>query len=192
MFGNYESYVNERKLTYKETLLTVVNAKTINPSDYRKFDFIGGSVPDKIQIENKIFTLNSLLFPSNYINNVTKSGIKDVAMLWLDQAKNATQTWKPIAVVDVVKEIEGNANSCLNSLISFSTIRGKGEVTKDFEYDFSFDDVNSYFTTSSAATLDTSLLSLFAYLLMLLPWLYAKRHPKCTGASTTADYEVVL
>lgn len=190
MFTEYESYVENRKNLYEHNLRSVAVAKGINPSDYTNYDFVSSSVSDDVQIQNKMFTIHADLFPSNYSDSISRTGIKEVATDWLRKAKNTTNDWKPIGVVEVVNQVEMNSQKWKNDLITLSQTRQNGEITNDFDYDLSFDDVKTHFTTLGKPTPLSIGLAVGAYLLMLLSWFVTKRSSK--RGFSTAPYEVEL
>jgi energy-coupling factor transporter transmembrane protein EcfT len=191
MFAEYESYADIREYLYELKLKSIADAKNINPSEYAEY-FENNGVTDEKQIKNKIFILHADLFPTNYSDTTANNGIKEVATEWLANAKNITNSWKPIGIVSVVNEVEQNSTDWLNTLINLSKVREKGEQTIDFEYSLSFDDVKTDFKTLGKPTGLTIGLSALTYVLMLLSWFVTKRDSRSTGSLTTAPYEVVL
>jgi len=177
MFAAYEKYTENRIKMYKGNLESAVRTKDISPIDYINYDFVN-STTDQTQIDKKLKDIRKDLFPTNYTDTSTKRGIKDVATDWLSKAKNTTNDWKPIGVVEVVNQVEMNAQTWKNDLVRLSQKRQKGEETEDFEYDLSFDDVKAHFTTLGAPTPLSIGLAVVAYLLMLLSWLISKRSSK--------------
>lgn len=192
MFSEYERYAENRKDLYKSKLHSVVAAKSINPSEYTEYGFEHNSVSDDKQIENKLFTLQAELFPSNYSDTALNNGIKEVATVWLSNAKNTVTNWRPIGIVNVVNEVEQNSMEWRSMLIELSSARAKGEQAEDFTYELSFDDTKQHFTTLGVPTPLSIGLAVGAYLLMLLPWFVTKRNSRSQGATQTAAYEIVL
>lgn len=180
MFAEYEAYVITRESTYKGKLQGVVDAKNIRNKDYTKYGFVNGMAPDNKQIDNKMFTIHTLLLPPNYSDSTSKKGIKEVATTWLKNAKNITSTWNPISIVSVINNVENNSKNWRNQLISLSKERGDGEEYFDFDYRLSFDDVKTHFTKLSKPTPLSIGLATGAYLLMLLSYLISKRSSKTT------------
>ena len=65
LFDDYESYANNRLNIYENKLKSIVAAKRVSPTEYSNYGFVSGT-DDNTQIENKMFTLNAQLYPSNY------------------------------------------------------------------------------------------------------------------------------
>lgn len=178
MFSEYERYAANRENLYKAKLQSVVAAKKTNPQAYKAYGFQKGSVSDGKQMDNKMFTLHADLFPTNYSDNVKHNGLKEVATRWLEEAKNTTNSWKPIGVVSVVNDVEQNSINWLNQLDSISSIRENGEQAIDFEYKLSFNDVKTHFSTLTKPNPLSIGLAVGAYLLMLLSYLISSRSSK--------------
>lgn len=193
MFSEYETYAENRENLYKNKLKSVVDAKNINPGEFNKYGFkANNGVSIEKQIDNKMFTVHTVLFPSNYSDTVANNGIKEVAAEWLAHAKSTINSWNPIGTINIVNDVEKYSTKWLNELIALSKQHQQGEQAKDFAYDLSFDDTKNYFTTPGNPTGLSIALSAGAWLLMLLSWLVTKRDSRSTGALTTAPYEVVL
>ncbi len=192
MFGEYEGYANTREITYKGKLQGIVAAKSIRDKDYSDYGFVNGSAPDNIQIDNKMFTIHTLLFPPNYSDSISKKGIKEVAIAWLKNAKKITSNWKPIGIVSVVNNVEKNSEDWRNQLINLSKERGDGEEYFDFDYKLSFNDVKTNFTTTGKPTSLSIGLAVVAYLLMLFSYLISKRSTKSTVGTTKekGEYDI--
>ncbi|MEI7582739.1 hypothetical protein [Runella sp.] len=169
MFSAYEQYAETRKSLYNSTLKSVVNAKNTNPSEYAAYGFQNSGVPDNIQIRNKMFAINADLFPSNYRE------MKKADSTWLANARNIVTSWKPIGIVNVVKEVEQNSKSWLADLVEFSTKTERREEAQNFTYNLSFDNVKTHFTTLGKPTPLSIVLAIVAYLLMLLSYLVIPR-----------------
>jgi hypothetical protein len=193
MFTEYESYAENRKYLYENKLKSVVNAKNINPGEFKKYGFEeDNGVSNEKEIENKMFTVHAVLFPSNYSDTVANNGIKEAAAEWLAHAKSTVNSWNPIGTVNIVNDVEKYSTKWLNELIELSKQRQQGEQAEDFAYNLSFDDTKMYFTTPGKPTGISVGLAVVAWGLMLLSWLVTKRDSRSTGALTTAPYEVVL
>lgn len=194
MFAKYERYVENRKNLYEHNLQSVAAAKGINPSDYANYGFVSGSVSDDVQIKNKMFTIHADLFPSDYSDSISRTGIKEVATDWLANAKSTTSDWKPIGVVKVVNEVDANSQNWLSQLKGFSQTRQNGEIANDFDHELSFDDVKTHFTTLGKPTPLSIGLAVGAYLLMLLSYLISKRSSKSTigTVKNKGEYDIEL
>lgn len=179
MFPAYETYASNRENLYENKLKAVVAAKSTNPAEYAEYGFNDTSgVDDASQIETKMFTVHADLFPSNYSDPVSNDGLKEIATSWLQKAKNITTAWKPIGIGNVVNDIEKNSNEWLSSLVTYSQKTQPGEQATDFEYNLSFDEVKTYFTTLNSPTNLSIFLAIPAYVLMLLSWYVTKRSTK--------------
>ncbi len=185
MFAEYEHYAENRENTYLRNLRTAIKYQNVNSSDYTKYGFENNGVSDEIQIENKMFTIHADLFPTNYSDTTNNNGIKEVAKAWLSDAKRKISGWKPISIVDVLNEIDQNSNDWLNQLVVLSSVHEKGEDPEEFVYNLSFNDVKNRFTTSGKPTPLSIFWAVFAYILMLLPYLISKRSTKTTVGTTT-------
>ncbi len=186
MFVMYEQYVEVRKNLYKGNLQSAVDAKAqgIDHTDYDNYRFVNGQAPDNIQIDNKMFTIHTLLFPPNYSDTSSNKGIKEVATNWLKNAKNITNNWNPISIVSVINDVEKNSMNWRTQLINLSKERGVGENYFDFDQKLSFDNVKKYFTMDEKPTMLTITLATVAYLLMLLSYIVSKRSSKSTVGIT--------
>jgi hypothetical protein len=194
MFTDYEAYVESRKRNYKGQLETAVYTKTSGNKDYTDYGFVSdGGVADEIQINNKLFTIHSDLYPTNYSDTSKKNGLREVATGWLEEAKNTNKSWRSIGIVNVVNHVKKNSEDWKNKLVGFSKVREKGEKkAEDFKPELSFDDVQNYFTIIGKPTPLSIALAVVAYLLMLMSWFITKRHSRSTGILTRAPYEIVL
>ncbi len=181
MFAEYERYAVNRENLYRSTLRSVTAAKNTNPSVYASYGFVNSGVTDIKQIENKMFTVHADLFPTNYSDKIKNNGIKEVATIWLSDAKNKITGWKPIGIVDVVNEVEQKSSDWLKTLVELSTVREQGEQASNFEYSLSFDNVKKHFTTLGKPTPLSVGLAVLAYLLMLLSWIATRRHTRFLG-----------
>ena len=190
MFAAYETYADNRENLYKNKLRGVVAAKNINPTEYAEYGFEHNSVSDASQIETKMFTVHADLFPTNYSETIANNGIKEVATSWLQDAKNTTNSWKPIGIVSVVNDIEKNSNEWLTTLVSLSQIREQGEQATDFEYLLSFDDAKMHFTKLGTPTGLAIGLAVLAYVLMLLPWIFSRRSSKKHEKNKANDTDI--
>jgi hypothetical protein len=176
MFADYEKYAANRKDIYKRRLISVVADKIIRPGDYRDYGFVE-STNDSTQIENKMFTLQTQLFPTNYDGN---GGIKQVAVNWLAGAKNSLNTkWAfTFGIVPVIQKSQTYITAWKEELKKISAFRAQGESTNDFDYTLTFGDVTGKFTTPGNPTAVSIGVAAGLYFLMLLPYLVSKRSSK--------------
>jgi len=178
MFAAYESYAKNRENLYKKKLESVVAAKRIDTAEYKAFGFQNNGKSDDKQINTKMFSVHADLFPTNYTDTIAYNGIKEVAAKWLQDQKNITRRWKFIGIVGVVNGIEKNTNDWLNNLVTLSQVREQGEVTIDFQYSLSFDDVKTHFTKINTPTLLSIMFSFMISLFMILPYILTIRNTK--------------
>lgn len=176
MFTEYEVYANNRLNIYKSKLNSVVAAKNISPSEYRDYGFVVGA-DDRTQVENKMFTLKAQLFPTNFIE------MKQVDSSWLASSKTIIADWKPISLIDVINDVEGNLTEWKNKLIEYSSFRAKGETTTDFDFPLNFDDVTNRMETLGSPTTISIVIAISLYVLLLLPYLVTKRSTKTSYPS---------
>ncbi len=182
LFEAYEYYAENRQLLYENKLIAVAEAQRTNPTEYKKYGFDSRSgVSNASQIDTKMFTVHADLFPANYSDTVANSGIKEVAIGWLQHAKSTISSWKPIGIVSIVEDIEKNSNDWLSILISLSQVREQGEQATNFEYTFTFDDLKIHFTKLKRPMPLPIGLAVFAYILMLLSWFVTKRSTRWPG-----------
>lgn len=181
MFDSYEAYAQNRESVYKLNLNSVVAAKNTRPNDYASFGFGAAGISDRVQIENKLFTLHADLFPTNYADTVSKMGTKDIALRWLSEQRSVVSEWKPIGVPIVANEIAAKAENWKQELIGYSHIREKGEEAEDFSFQLSFGNVSSYLTDVESPTIIPILLSIALWAMMLFSWLITKRGTRFPG-----------
>lgn len=186
MFAKYETYVNERKVQYENNLNSAILTKDVNDTDFVKYGFVKNSIPYDSQIKNKMRTIGFDLLPSNF------KGIKSENSDWLANSRNDVNDWKPIGLVEVIKNLEQNSKKWNAELVKISKIRETGETAEDFKYSLSFNDVITYFTALEKPSTFSIVVAIIGYLLMLLSWFITKRDSRGNGALTTAEYEIVL
>lgn len=186
MFSKYENYADIRMKLYQRTLESNVNLGT----DLEKLGIEKEGVSFDTQINNKMQTIHSDLFPTNYSNAISSNGVKEVAKNWLADGEEKAKGWKPIGIVEVVNDIDAKSTGWRNGLVSYSTIRENGEVAEDFNYDLSFPDLKAKFTTLGKPTPLSIVSAILAWTLMLLSWFITKRSSKVFGR--LAPYEVEL
>jgi hypothetical protein len=190
MFDNYEQYAYNRKTNLESNLKSVVQNKNTNRQQYTSFGF-RDDVSENILIQQRITTMETDLFPSNYSDQSYNNGIKEVATNWLGDARSKINNWKPIGVVNVVTEIEKNSIDWYNKLVGFSNISHEGEpILEPFNYDLEFHNVTSHFSQPKDPSYISIAFAAMASMFMLLPWLITKRGSKRFGG--IASYEIKL
>lgn len=181
MFPAYEAYAQNRKAFYESKIKSVVANKKGKPSDYDSCGFKNGIIPDETQLHKKMENINADLFPTNYSNLVTQKGIKEVATNWLLEAKDASRSWKPIGITNVVLTIEDKSNEWKNLLINLSQIREKCEQADDFSFPLQFEDIKQNFTRREKPSSISLIIASLMWALMMLSWLVTKRHTRFPG-----------
>lgn len=183
MFDEYELHAQRCESAYHGSLNAAVNLE--NPSELKKYKFKDKSeVNYDIQIKHKMSTLHTYLFPNNYSDTINNNGIKEVAITWLNSAKQVTKSWKPIGVVNVVNNLEEKLENWKNQLVGFSQpVNIKEDEFPPFVYSLTFTDVKTHFTTLGKPTPLSISLTVGAYLLMLLSYFVSKRSSKSTIGS---------
>jgi hypothetical protein len=176
MFTAYEEYVKNRKNIYKNRLNSVAAAKGISPNEYSQYGFVDGT-SDEEQIKHKMFALHAKLIPSNYEG---KKGMKTVAIEWLVSAKNTVKSKLTFTfgIVKVITKLQTNINDWKNKLVSNSAFRAEGEPQQEFEYALNLNDVTDKFTKPGRPTSLSIAIAMGLYLLMLLPYIVARRSTK--------------
>lgn len=176
MFAKYEDYVeNDRKAPYESNLRSAVLTEVTNSTDFKKYDFVKNSISYDKQIENKMKTIGFDLFPSNF------KDMKIANTDWLSKSRISVNDWKPIGIVDVVKNVEQNSKNWKEKLINISRIREKGQTDSDtpnFKYNLTNNEVISYFTKLSKPTPLSFGLGILTYVIMLLSYVFTTRSTK--------------
>jgi hypothetical protein len=172
MFSAYDDYAKARIALYNSTLKSIVNAN--DKKALKQYGFVK-KFSTETQLDNKMETIQTDLFPSNYTGTNTSNGIKEVAQDWLSDAQEKTKGWKPIGIVGVVNDIQEKSIGWRNNLIDYSKMLQKGQKPANFNYNLSsFDGVKAKFTSREKPTLLAMGLGLLAWLLMLLSWYITK------------------
>lgn len=175
MFSEYEEYAETRKNLYQQQLRSAVINEKINPSIFADFGFqSNNNAFNQNRIEDIMRMVHADLYPSNF------KDMKTVDSTWLAKSKVIVKNWRPIGVVDVMKNVEQNSIKSKNELVKFSAIREKSEEAINFEYALQFENVKKHFTTLGNPTPISIGLAAVAYLLMLLSYLISKRSTKTT------------
>lgn len=189
MYPDYKTYVETRVNIYKNKLSAAILNKNGQQRELNNFGMdINGTVSLEIQKNNQLAKINYKLLPQNF------DLIKTTDSTYFAKAKVSINNWEPISLVDVINNIGTNTTSSLNKLVSFSKDKARGEEGyPDFIPSTpTLHNVKNYFTTIGTPSPFSILLAIIGYILMLLSWYVTKRDSRCTGALTTADYEVVL
>lgn len=181
MFPAYETDAKSRMNLYKNNLESTIVNKLGNESQYKKFGFIK-DIPDDQQKSKKIQNINADLFPTNYSDVKTQKGIKEVALNYLLQAKEATENWKPVGIINVVVTIEDKSNEWKNILVDLYEIKEPGEEDpQEFIYPLKFEDVKQFFTKVEKPSVSALLIAFLMWALMVLSWIATPRDTRFPG-----------
>ena len=99
----------------------------------------------------------------------------------MKKAKTTVDGWKPIGLVGVIKAVKENLTNWKKDLTQYSEFRADGEVAENFDYSLSFNDVTGKMTQLSNPNLTSVLYAIGLYFLMIVSYLFTKRHPKYPG-----------
>jgi len=184
MFTKYESYVAQRESDYKQHLQSISLNKASDPITYGSCGFNATSSADNNKIDIKVGILKRYLFPSNY-TDTSGLGIRDIAYNWLADAKVITSQnkWKPIGVVDIIRNIDINAANWNTQLTTISRYKAPCEQASvtPFPILMPFHSIKSEFTTVMPPSPVALTLVVFCYVLILLPWFIARRNSRFPG-----------
>lgn len=174
MFTSYENYANGRISDYESNLNSVALAKKTNPTAYNSCGFVTNPPTDAKQISQMVQILEYKLFPANY------DTIKTVSDTWLSNMQAKISPWKPIGVVEVLKDLESNINSWNAQLHTISTYIAICETPTegDFNFPLTFENVANRFTETSSPSFLSIVLAIIIYILMLLSYIFSLRNSK--------------
>lgn len=184
MFSDYESYVAQRISDYNQHLQSITLNKGPDPNTYDSCGFNSIFGTDSQKVNLKVRALGKYLVPSNY-TDTSGLGIRDIAKTWLADAKAITNQnkWKPIGIVDIIRNIDINATAWNNQLTSISRYQAPCEQVPvlPFATLLPFQSVKSEFTAVVSPTPLSLVLTIFCYVLILFPWVIAKRNNRFPG-----------
>jgi len=189
MYPDYKAYVETRVDIYEHKLSAAILNKNGQQIELTRLGMdINTPVSLEIQKKSQLDKINNKLLSPTF------NDIKTIDSTYLAKAKVSINNWEPISLVDVINNIGTNTTSSLNKLVSFSKEKARGE--EDYPDFFpstpTLHNVKNNFTTIGTPSPFSIVLAIIGYVLMLLSWYITKRDSRCTGALTTADYEVVL
>ena len=190
LFEAYDTYADNSIDLYERKLKSIVEAKFVNPSEYRAEGF-GQGKSDAIIIESKVNLLKQVLRPSNY------SKMKG-DLSWLSDSKSAVENWSPITVVGTVNKLNIGVQSWNEQLKNYSSDPLNAANTTSFDSPISFDQVSGFFTKETPLNPLGIVIHFGLIFLMLFSYLISKRHERIRGnvlkllfgASTTDDKEL--
>lgn len=171
IFSEYESYGARRLNVYQAQLKSAVAQKGTNSQDYLAMGFENGT-DDQTQVNNKLFSFNAQLYPSNYPQ--MKQGVTQ----WLVEAKQNIKDWSPLAIIDIVNSLEEESSIWNQQFVSYSEVLAKGEDYTPFAFDLNIKDVSNIFTQTSYPTIESFLIGCGFYLLMLVSYFINSRSTK--------------
>ena len=171
LFIAYESYADDRLNIYKSRLNSIVEAKRVNPEEYKNYGFVGRT-DDNTQVESKMFSMKAQLYPSNYLE------MKQIDLAWLSDSKDKVTNWSPTGIVKVVNTLKVEISSWNEQLKSNSSFRAKGETATDFNFPLSFDDVSKRFYKSTNPNPLALIIAIGFFGLLMLSYIITGRHTK--------------
>jgi hypothetical protein len=172
MYGEYEGKAKSRMKMYEIKLQAIISAKRsgFNPPEYKTCNFTAGNENETVITLKNI--LNKKLFPSNY------KEIKKADSVWLMLSSSSIENWKPIAVVDVVNNLEKNISSRTEQLkgyMSFKAICEDSASITPYNPQFSFTNVQAKFKQPGQPGAISAVVALLLSILILLDYWVAKR-----------------
>lgn len=174
VYDDYDAYCETRFNVYQNTLNSVFDAQSINPTEFAAYGF-NASRSKATQIENKMFMLRSKLKPSNY------DSLKLLNTKWYGEAMQTIESWKPLGLISVIKKVEENHKNWGGELRILSTYKQPNETAEPFEPSSDIIAVKEYFTSSSPPNGSTIFYALLIYSLMIFSYLITKRHTRFPG-----------
>jgi hypothetical protein len=184
MFEEYKRYAEDRKVDYEKELRTVVKGKNVNRKAYIAYGFdIAGTVRDSARISTIMDALDKGLGLLDEYKKMKDTATATVLQNSIKSGDSLSLPVLPIDAVNTVKEnnvIKEKTKAWLSSLVEISKHRHYNEQTEDFEYELSFGDVESYFTTHGEPDQVSVSAAILLYVLMLTPYLSSKRSEKPT------------
>lgn len=186
MFSKYESLVDNRMHMYKGRLTAVVRSETSTDDP----------ITDEEKVKTRIEIMKMDLLPPRYSDPVAQNGIKEVALVWLGNARDATQKWKAMGVVSSVIEIDKNSKEW-ESILSSLYVEGKQKQPEElldppvFQHEVKFNRLSVLFSQTGFPGFGYLLFSIFLCFLMLLSWFITPRDGG-KGYSKLKPYEVEL
>lgn len=180
----YDNYANERISKYESSLKIISSGKNIRPSEYREILAGAGGISDDEKITNLSKSLKRQLLPENM------DSIRAERMKWLESA-NKMSVWNMLLPSNI-NEIASEVDNFVTNYADVSKSIRKGEDTLPFAYENlnnnlgELQQIYTKFTKPSALSL---IVSLVAFLIMMLPYIVAQRSPAGATSNTQVDYE---
>lgn len=184
----YDNYANERISKYESSLKIISSGKNIRPSEYR--EVLAGAVgnSDDEKIANLSKSLKRQLLPEN-MDTIRAERIK-----WLESA-NKMSVWNMLLPSNINK-IANEVDNFVTNYADVSKNIRKGEKVQPFAYENlnnNLGELQQIYTKFSKPSALSLIVSLVAFLIMLLPYIVAQR--SLAGAisesskKTGLDYE---
>ena len=184
----YDNYANERISKYESSLKIISNGKNIRPSEYREILAGAAGNSDDDKIANLSMSLKRQLLPEN-MDTIRAERIK-----WLESA-NKMSVWNMLLPSNINK-IANEVDNFVTNYADVSKNIRKGEKVQPFAYDNlnnNLGELQQIYTKFSKPSALSLIVSLVAFLIMLLPYIVAQR--SLAGAisesskKTGLDYE---
>ena len=182
LFADYETYANRRIDNYEKMLQRVVRNKSWRPQEYHNCGF--NDTNDKTQLKNKVDVLRIQLLSDNYYN------LKNSALSWSKGIGKAS-IWNVFMINNII-ELDRSMQQWNGELTAFASHKVSDEEFKGYNKVTAFgtdskalanaqkqlDEVFNAFTRAGGMTGLGFLLTLVAYVCLLLPYLAQDRDDK--------------
>lgn len=166
----YDNYANERISKYESSLKIISSGKNIRPSEYREVLAGAAGSSDDEKITNLSKSLKRQLLPENM------DSIRAERMKWLESA-NKMSVWNMLLPSNI-NEIANEVDNFVANYADVSRNIRKGEDALPFAYDNlnnNLGDLQQIYTNFSKPSVLSLIVSLVAFLIMLLPYIVAQR-----------------
>ena len=180
----YLDYANDRIQKYEDILKLASEGKQIRPSDYNQLLANAAGENDERKIENLTKSLHRQLLPAS-MDSISKQRTE-----WIEKT-NKMSVWNillPSNINKIAKEVDNYVD---NYTELSGTIR-MGETVEPFTYhDINNDlgQLQEIYTKFSKPSFISILVSIFGFLIMLLPYFIAQRAMSKKVSKTGTDYE---
>ena len=187
MFEEYHTYASNRETDYKDELgkaILKIGTSYIYLQKHEDMGFSNNGI-DTTQMQDKIKDLHKGLFvvPDDFYKGKTKDSI------YLSECNNSIDSWKPITIPGIVKEMENNIPDMYNKLVARSKAHGRGEQYKMFDKAPKILNVTNQFKKEFKDLLFTTTpfacaFAIFLFVIMWIPWMPwigINRHSKYPG-----------
>jgi len=168
--SSYDNYANERISKYESSLKIISSGKNIRPSEYREILAGAAGNSDDDKIANLSRSLKRQLLPENM------DSIRAERMKWLESA-NKMSVWNMLLPSNI-NEIANEVDNFVTNYADVSKNIRKGEDAHPFAYDNlnnNLGELQQIYTKFSKPSALSLIVSLVAFLIMLLPYIVAQR-----------------